>query len=217
MARHRSLILYMLLILIVVTALSAGCNGNKIDANVATVNALATQVASGYIATRTAAPTEIPNLYALSADPSALLVHAWGQVNGLPRKSEFTIVTTQQQVGDFIIETLKLAGWDETVQGGSVVIDVGQIRLDLALIDANGAFGAGTVSFQPTLDEMGRVKLNPLGGGFGDLKLPNGLTAAFGDAVYTTLAGAPNDRLSNVTLHSLSLQGGIMEVTGERR
>jgi hypothetical protein len=204
-------------------AVSVGCNGQSIDENVATVNALATQAAGGASAAGggeaegTVAPTDPPNLRDLTGDPSGLLVRAWGQTNGLPSGSEFTIVATEDQVGVFVIETLQLSGWEDSVQGGSVVIDVGQIRLDMALVDANGDFGSGAVSFQPTLDELGRVKLNPLGGDFGGLKLPDGLTGAFGDAVLNALIGAPNDNLSKVTLNSLSLEDGVMRVSGTVR
>jgi hypothetical protein len=197
---------------------SVGCNGGSIDDNVATVNALGTQAAGGAPAAGgTITPTGLPNLRDLTGDPSAPLVRAWGQTNGLPSGSEFTIVATDNQVGVFVIETIQLNGWEESVQGGSVVIDAGQLRLDMALIDVNGDFGAGAVSFQPTLDELSRVKLNPLGGDFGGLKLPDGLTAAFGDAVLNALIGAPNDSLSKVTLDSLSLEDGVMRVSGTVR
>lgn len=220
--RHIMLLLMGLAMLVI-----TGCQDNTIDENLATLNAAATKAANGTtngggsgstpVEDATPAPTDSPNLFDLTTDPNGLLVQAWGRVNGLPSGSEFTIKATQGQAGAFMIETLKLNGWENSVQGGSAVVDTGQIRLDLALVDTNGSFGAGTVSFQPTLDSLGRVQLNPLGGNFAGLKLPDGLTGAFGDAVHSALTGAPNDRLSSVTLSLIELEDGVMRVVGVRR
>lgn len=202
-------------------ALLAGCGGGSIDENLATFNARATQIAEGAIvgeegtpAPATPEPTPIPNLIDLTTDPNAQLARAWSQVLALRSGDEFTIIATQEQVGAFIIDTLQLYGMQSTVRGGSAAIGAAQIRIDLALVDQEGNFGAGTVSFQPTLDELGRLHLNPQPAQFGGLDLPAELLPLIGDAVYTALTGARNDAQSRVTLTRLTLENGIMELSG---
>ncbi|MBN1311534.1 MAG: hypothetical protein JXB30_08955 [Anaerolineae bacterium] len=185
----------------------------------ATLNARATEIAGGGgivgtpLAMLTPEPTHPPNLYDL-VTAGDTLVHAWGQIYGLPSGSEFTIWATQQQVSDFIIQTLQVGGWEDTVKGGSVSIGAGQLRLDVAIIDAASNSGSGTFTCQPTLDGMGRLKLNPMGAQFGSLQIPNGLTGALGDAAQTALAGAKNETLSKVSLKVISLENETMEVSG---
>lgn len=218
MARKHNL--FLLAALALVSILSAGCYG-RLDSSVATFNASATQIAGGGgvvgtpLAMLTPEPTPAPNLFDLTTDPTATLVHAWGETYGLASGSEFTIIASQQQVSDFVIETLQIGGWQNTVKGGNVTIGSGQIRLDVALIDTTGAAGSGTVTFQPTLDEMSRLKLNPQGAQFGSLQLPNGLTEALGDAITTALLGARTD--AKVTLTSLSLENQVMKISGKVR
>jgi hypothetical protein len=198
--------------------LSAGCNG-RLDSNMATFNAKATEVAgSGEIvgtplAMLTPQPTVPPNLYDLTVTNESL-VHAWGQTYGLSSGAEFAIYATQQQVTEFVIQTLQVNGWQDTVKGGNVTFGTGQLRLDVAIEDTNGDSGAGTVSFQPTLDELRRLKLNPQGAQFGTLQIPNGLTEALGDAIETALIGAKNEALSKVILKSLSLENQTLKVSG---
>ncbi len=205
-------------------ALLAGCNGT-LDSNIATLNAAATNAATTGInvtlppllITNTPGPTAPPNLYDLVANPADSVAHAWGQVYGLPRGSEFTILANEAQAGEFVIATLQLSGWQDMVKNGSVAIGVGQIRLETALLITNEEFGAGTVSFQPTLDGMGRIRLNPLGASFGSLDVPGNLISAMGDAVHTLLSGAANDSLSRVTLSQIALENGVMRVSGTVR
>lgn len=207
--------------LILILILSAGCNG-RLDAYIASLNNSATQVAgSGDIvgtplAMLTPEPTAPPNLYDLTVS-NETLVHAWGQIYGLSSGAEFSVYATQQQLAEFVIQTLQINGWQDTVKGGNVTIGTGQLRLDVALVATNEEFGSGTVTFQPTLDELGRFKPNPQGSQFGTLQIPNGLTAALGDAVETALMGAKNDALSKVTLKSLSLENQMMKVSGKVR
>lgn len=217
--------------LMLILGLTAGCN-NTLDNNVATLNAAATRAASGDLGlTLPSVPGLTPgepgattpaNVYDLSVDQSATLAHAWGQVYGLPGGSEFMIVATQAQASDFVIDTLQLGGWQDSVRGGTVTIGRGQARVDVALIigedgDPNQQFGSGTVTFQPTLDGLGRLRLNPLGGDFGTLDIPSNLPAAMGDAVHTLLTGARDDTLSRVSLTLISLENGMMQVQGRVR
>lgn len=214
---------YFVLIVAMMLALvlSTGCNG-RLDSNMATFNAKATEIAgSGGIvgtplAMLTPEPTVPPNLYDLTVS-NETLVHAWGQIYGLPGGSEFAVYATQQQVTEFVIQTLQVNGWEDTVKSGNVTIGTGQLRLDLALVDTNGDFGSGTVTFQPTLDEMRRLKLNPQGAQFGSLQIPDGLTEALGDAIETALIGARSEMLSKVTLNSLSLENQTLQVYGKVR
>lgn len=208
--------------LILVLLLSVGCNG-RIDAYIKSLNSSATEVAGGGgivgtpLAMLTPAPTLPPNMYDLTANANETLVHAWGQTYGLSSGAEFAIFATQLQLTEFVIQTLQVGGWQDTVKGGNITIGTGQIRLDVALVDSTGNFGSGTVTFQPTIDELGRLKLNPQGAQFGTLQIPNGLTEALGDAVETALIGAKNDTLSKVTLKSLSLENETMKVAGKVR
>jgi hypothetical protein len=207
--------------LLLVLILMAGCDGT-LDANVATLNAAATQVASGNLAqtlvpAMTPSPTEVPNLYDLTSDPTELLVHAWGLVYALPSGSPFTVIATERQVADYIIQTIQLEGFDQIVLAGNATLAAGQIRLDVGLKDTTGAFGQGTVTFQPTLDAAGRVRLNPQGSQFGSLQIPDDLLPAFGDAVHKALTGARNDSQSHVNLSVLSLENGVLQVSGTVR
>ncbi|MBN1428457.1 MAG: hypothetical protein JXB07_08730 [Anaerolineae bacterium] len=205
-----------------ILASTGGCN-SRLDANMATFNASATQIAGsgGIIGTPlamlTPEPTPPPNLYNL-IETGDTLVHAWGQVYGLASGSEFTIYATQQQVADFVIATLQLGGWSDTVKGGSTTIGSGQLRLDVAIVDTADNYGAGTLTCQPTIDgTLGVFKLNPLGAQFGSLQIPNGLTAAMGDATQTALTGAKSELLSKVTIKMISLESETMKVSGTVR
>jgi hypothetical protein len=214
---------YLILItsLTLALTLSAGCN-NRLESYIKGLNQSATEVAGGSgivgtpLAMLTPAPTKPPNLYDLTVTNDTL-VHAWGQTYGLPSGSEFTIYATQLQLTEFIIQTLQIGGWQDTVKGGNVTIGTGQLRLDVAIQDTAGDTGAGTVTFQPTIDELGRLKLNPQGAQFGQLQIPDGLTAALGDAVEQALIGAKNNTLSKVTLKTLSLENETLRVTGRLR
>lgn len=203
--------------------LMTGCDGNTtLTDNVATLNAAATKAAGGDGGSgsgeSTPEPTALPaNYFDLTADPGKSLANAWGTINGLPGGQEFTVIASEQQVGTYIIERLQLSGWEETVRGGSVTIGSGQIRLDVALVDEENNFGSGTITFQPTLDELGQVHLNPLGADFGTFDLPNDLLAAFGDQVNFALGGAPNESLIRVSLTRISLEDEIMQVEGKTR
>ena len=90
------------------------------------------------------------------------------------------------------------------------------MRVDLALV-VGDEFGPGTVTFQPTLDSLGRIRLNPQGGEFGQLDIPSNLVPAIGDAVHTALTGARNDQLSQVNLASFSLENSLLQVEGTVR
>lgn len=225
--KHQAILPGAALALLVLVTLLAGCN-DTLDNNIATLNAAATQAAQGVNVTlpslpgleQTAGalfPTGVPNVFDLLANPGETMAHAWWQIYGLPSGSEFSIIATEDQAGQFVIETLQLGGWQETVRGGSVAIGVGQIRLDVALILEDDEFGSGTVTFQPTLDGLGRLRLNPQGGEFGQLQIPNNLTTALGDAIHTLLTGARDDSLSKVTLTQLGLENGTVEIHGRVR
>jgi hypothetical protein len=215
--------LLILVVLAIFGAAAVGCN-SQLDSTIATFNANATAVAgsgpalatlSGTItSTQIPSPTPTSNTYDLTTDPNAAMVTAWGQVYALPSGSDFTISATQNQVTNFIVATLQLSGFGTSVKGGNATIAGGQIRLDLAIIDKAGTAGSGTVTFQPTLDATVHIKLNPLGGQFGTLQLPDNLVPATGDAIYTALAGAKSDALSRVTIKSMSLDNGILTVSG---
>jgi hypothetical protein len=203
-----------------VMLMSAGCNP-RIDASVATFNAEATKVASagGQIAgtlaaTQVPTPPAVVTTYDLSADPSGLLIHVWAQVYTLPSKSNFTIIATQAQVGDYIVQNYQLAGFQNAVKGGSVAIGNGQLRLDLSVVDTAGVSGTFTITFQPTLDSGGRLKLNTIGTDYGTLKLPDGMLSTTGDTVNKALTGAANDSLSKVIVQSLTLENGTLKVSG---
>ena len=207
-------------LLAAVLLLAAGCNTN-INSDVATFNAQATNVAStgGHLAATlavTAVPTATPVVanYDLTTDPTQLLIHAWGQTYGLPSGSKFTIIATQQQVAAFIVQSIELAGFQDSVKDGTAAIGSGQLRLDLSIVDTTGATGTGTITFQPTLDSNAALKLNLIGSSFGTLKLPNGLLGAMGDSTEKALIGAASDSASKVTLSALTLENGQMTVTG---
>jgi hypothetical protein len=212
---------------IAVLLLTSGCS--TLANNVNRLNEAATRAASGDLGLGTglpilptAAPTTAatpapPNTIDLTNDPAALLVHAWGITYGLASGSQFTILATEQQVGDYIVRALQLSAGAEIVRGGSAKVDLGQIRIDLAMQDSTGKFGAGTATFQPTLDEFGRVRLNPQGADFAGMQIPDNFTAALGDTVHAALTGAQNDSLSRVTLSLISLDGGVMKVSGTLR
>jgi hypothetical protein len=216
------------LILMIVT----GCEGNKLDSNLATFNARATQVAGstvpvGDILTgipivpgQTQQPTSGPpeqNVFDLTTNPNADLAEAWSHTYGLSGGETFRLVATQTQVGIFVIDTLQLYGLETTVRGGSVAIGASQLRLDLSLVGNNGDFGGGTVSFQPTLDSLGRLRLNPQPAQFGGLELPSNMLSTLGDAIHTALTGARNDAQSQVNLTLIQLDNGIMELEGSLR
>jgi hypothetical protein len=208
------------LLLAAVMLIGAGCNP-QIDSSVATFNAQATNVASsgGHLAATlsvTPVPTSTPVVasYDLTTDSTQLLIHAWGQAYGLPSGSQFTIIATQEQVGQYIVQTMQLAGFQDSVKGGSATLGSGQLRLDLSIIDTAGATGTGTITFQPTLDAAAALRLNLIGSSFGTLKLPNGLLGDIGDSTEKALIGAANDSQSKVKLSGLTLENGQMKVTG---
>jgi hypothetical protein len=205
----------------------SGCNG-VLDANMATLNAAATNAASGQINVTlpaipgaellTPQPTNPPNTYDLTIDPNGNLATAWGSIYAQGGGTQFTLIATELQAGQFVIQTVQAAGWQESVRGGSVAIGLGQTRVDLAiLLELLEQFGAGTVTFQPTLDGTGALRLNPLGADFGTLTVPSGLTSSIGDAVHSLLTGAATDNQSRVNLTQITLQGGIMQVSGTVR
>lgn len=211
------------------------CQGN-LDQIVQGVNTRATQVAGGELPTAAVEPTAdtggnggdqptpVPptpeptqNTFDLTADPNAKLVTAWGQVYGLTPASQFTITADQAQVGQYIVDLLKTSGWEATVKGGSAGIGNGQIRLDFAIEDTNGKFGSGTVTFQPTIDASGLIRLNPQGANFGGFEIPDGFTAAIGDSTHAALTGAQTDALAQVTLSQLSLDNRVLRVSGTHK
>jgi len=233
MAQRRTLI-WLIAALSALSMLTA-CGGSLADL-VGQLNTAGTQAAGGGggptpapvtpepgVATATLTPLPLPSetpgqtSFDLSIDPNVLLVQAWGQVYALPSGTAFTVRATERQVGDFIIQSLQLAGFDEYVRGGSAVIGSGQIRLDMALVDDSSAFGSGTITFQPTLEAAGRVRINPLGGNFGTLALPGDLYSSFGDEAHAALTGAPTPALSRVALTLIALDSGIMTVSGTVR
>lgn len=221
--------------LILTTLALGGCQGN-LDQIVGGVNARATQIAGGDLPTVEGQPTADPNAgngdqptpvpptpeptqntFDLTINPNEKLVAAWGHAYGLAPGSQFTIVATQSQVGQYVIDLLKTSGWDATVKGGSAGIGNGQIRLDFAIEDANAKFGSGTATFQPTVDATGLVRLNPQGANFGGFELPDGFTAAIGDATHAALTGAQNNDLAQVTLTQVSLDNGQLLVSGTHK
>lgn len=205
---------------LIVMAVITACNP-QINSSVATFNAEATKVAraGGSLAqtlavTPTPSPTPVVVTYDLTADPTGLLIHAWGQAYGLPSGSAFTIVATQGQVSERVLQNLQLAGYQNTVKGGTAAIGSGQIRLDLSIVDTRGATGNATLTFQPGLETGGHLVLHPIGSTFGTLQLPDGLLGRIGDGVELALMGATSDSQSKVTLSSLSLENGVMKVAG---
>lgn len=202
----------------------AGCTSVLAD-NVATLNAAATAAAQGVDLPEeipganllTPNSTNTPNLVDLTIDPNALLATAWGNIYALPGGEQFTLIATEDQAGQYVVDYLRLNGWQETVAGGSAALGSGQVRTDLALLVQNGdeqEFGSGTVTFQPTLDASGRLRLNPLGADFGALDIPGNLTSTIGDAVHAMLTGARDPSVSEVQLSQIVIENGIMQVTG---
>lgn len=221
---------FLLLILLAVMALTA-CT-DQFNNNMATFNAAATQAAQGFEGVNITLPAveglltpDITNtaqgtLFDVRNNPNAGLATAWGQANGLASGQQFTIYATQAQVGEFVVQTLRLNGWQDTVQGGSAALGMGQVRIDLALQVRNGdnvEGGSGTVTFHPTLDGAGRLRPNPQGATFGSLNVPNNLIGAIQEAVHQALTGAPNDGLTRVNLLVLELHNGELRVTGTLR
>lgn len=218
---------------VIMAMIIGGCGSgtnSQLDNNIATLNAAATNVANGIdvtlpdpgaILTAGASGTTTVTTYDLLNDPNGSLSQAWGKVNGMPSGSPFQIAATERQAGQFVVETMQINGWGDIVKGGSAAIGVGQIRVDLAIqitgSDGKTEFGAGTVTFQPTLDELARVRLNPLGGEFGSLDIPNNFTGAIGDAIYTLVSGSSNNTSAKVDLTQLELQNGILRVSGKVR
>jgi hypothetical protein len=206
----------------------AACT-KSLDEAIADLNARATQVASGgsagvnlgdVLPTPGPSPTPGPaSEYNLALNPNASLADAWEQVYALNPGTEFTITATEQQVAAYIIHELQATGWADNVRGGSATIGVGQIRLDLALIDTQDGFGAGTATFQPTLDASARVQLNPQGTDLRGLVMPGDFTAALGDAVLSALTGPESSTFlrSEVRLSRLSFENGRLSVSGTAR
>lgn len=227
--RTISVLLYGLALILVI---ATGCEGNKLDSNIATFNARATQMANSTVP-GVDILTDIPGLprqteepdggvpeshvFDLTTNPNAELAEAWSQVYGLNSGDTFKIITTQNQVGIFVVDTLQLYGLQSTVRGGSAAIGAAQLRLDLALVGDEGDFGGGTVSFQPTLDSLGRLRLNPQPAQFGGLDLPDNMLSLLGDAAHTALTGARNDAQSEIALSGLQLENGILELEGSVR
>lgn len=202
----------------------AGCD-KSLDEAVADLNQRATQVASGgsvdlggLLPTRSPSPTPGPaSVQDLRYNPNASLADAWDLVYTLGVGTEFTIMATERQVATYVVRELQRMGWEDNVRGGSATLGAGQIRLDLALVDSQGGFGAGTVTFQPTLDLASQVNLNPQGVDLRGMVMPNNFTAALGDSVLSVLTGSEASLSSPVQLSRLSLENGELSVTGTMR
>lgn len=229
-----------LVALLAVTLLVSACREGGVDQAVTELNRLATQAAGGTVEETPVgevppgeqlppgeAPAEGQNpppaggpatgaTFDLTVTGGSL-ANAWGQTYGLPSGSDFAIAANDQQVAEYIIQRLQQSGWQNNVFGGSAAVGSGQIRVDLALQTGEGDFGGGTFSFQPTIDEAGRLRLNPQGGDLGGLRMEGNFTAAVGDAVYAALAGEPNPDLAAVDLSALVLENGVMRVSGRHR
>lgn len=224
-----------LVALLSVVLLVSACGAEGVDEAVGELNRLATQAAGGTVEDTPPGeqlPAGEPPAEGQNPPPAegpgsgatfdltitgGSLANAWGQTYGLAGGTDFTIVANEQQVAEYIIQRLQQAGWQNNVFGGSAAVGSGQIRVDLALQTADGNFGGGTFSFQPTLDEAGRLRLNPQGGDLGGLRMDGNFTAAVGDTVYAALAGAPNAEQAGVDLSALVLENGVMRVAGRRR
>lgn len=214
---------------LLVGLLLAGCSG-RVAELVNDFNARATQIAGGQIevgegttiplvptAGGVLDPGETPQPageFDLVANPSIMLVNAWEQIYALPAGSAFSINASQDQVGRYVVDYLQAAGWAQTARGGSAAIANGQVRIDLAVEATSGGFGAGTVTFQPTLDAAAQVRLNPQGGDFHGLQMPNNFTGAIGDALLAAISGAASTDVRQVTLNRLVLENGTMQVAG---
>jgi hypothetical protein len=156
-------------------------------------------------------------VYDITTSTTDSLVRVWASVYTLPAGTNFEVSATERQLGDHVIAYLQARNVGDAVQGGSAVVAGGQIRIDLALQDDAGGFGAGTVTFQPTLDAGGVVRLNPLGADFGTVLLPDDFTAAIGDAVYAGLTGTQQSDVNRVVPSRFTLQDGILHVEGALR
>src|SRR4051812_42151990 len=115
-----------LLVLFVMVMVISACGSSQLDNNVATLNALATNSAQGFnvtlpdpglLLTPGPTPTITITTYDLLNDPTGSVVHAWGQISGMPSGSTFQIVANNAQVGEFLVGTLQLNGWDQVVKG----------------------------------------------------------------------------------------------------
>lgn len=224
-----------LVALLSVVLLVSACGAEGVDEAVGELNRLATQAAGGTVEDTPPGeqlPAGEPPAEGQNPPPAegpgsgatfdltitgGSLANAWGQTYGLAGGTDFTIVANEQQVAEYIIQRLQQAGWQNNVFGGSAAVGSGQIRVDLALQTADGNFGGGTFSFQPTLDEAGRLRLNPQGGDLGGLRMPGDFPAAVGDAVYAALTGASNANTSRVTLRELTLDAATLHLAGNVR
>ncbi|NLH06596.1 MAG: hypothetical protein GX484_03225 [Chloroflexi bacterium] len=215
---------------LVVSLVLVGCDLQNVETAVQRLNQVATQAAGGTVGDTTnggnapvdpnqppaADPNQPPTVYDLPATGETLIA-AWSRIYAQQPGSAFEVTATERQVSDFIIEHLRASGRQNLVFGGNVVIAGGQIRVDLALQNEEGAFGGGTVSFQPTLAGDGSVRLNALGGDLGGLRMPADFPAAVGDAVHAALTGAPNATTSRVTLRELTLDAATLHLVGNVR
>jgi len=196
--------------------------GPNLDAQVATLNARATEIANigqEFVPTVDAVlhPTPTPTIpivaHDLTMDSGLLLSSAWGETYALAGGTPFTISATQEQASVFIAQVMNLNGWGGVVFDPSVAIGIGQFRMDFGVVTPGGS-GQATVTFQPTLNAAGGVELNSLGADFGAMSPPAGLTFALGDAVLTTLTGQSSAALRQVRLTEVWLQDGTMRVSG---
>lgn len=156
-------------------------------------------------------------VYDITASPADSLAQVWASVYTLPAGTAFTVSATERQVGEYVVSYLQARNVGDAVRGGSATVAGGQVRIDLALQDDAGDFGAGTVTFQPTLAAGGAVRLNPLGADFGSVRLPDTFTEAIGDAVYAALTGVQQSDANRVTPSRFDLQDGILHVEGALR
>lgn len=218
------------LILICSVLLLAACDG-RADNTISEMNRLATQAAGGDPGTTDGAaepepaeptptpePTEPPNRFDLTANPNSLLASPWGTIYGpgVASGEPFTIIATEDQVGRYIVQTLQQDGFIDEVRGGSAQIGEGQMRIDLALVDEDGDFGSGTVTFQPTL-QGSELRLNPSPANFGALDMPGDFFPAIGDAVTKALVGAATANLQQVNVTSLTFENGVLTIEGVKR
>lgn len=241
MVHRRNLVgLILLLIPILVMLLASGCDNDVLSSNLATVNAAGTLAASGNLGITPpsfpgfdtgggdqggapGAPTTPPNLFDIRNDPSGDLIVTWATVYRLPSGSEFTIIASEWQAANLVVQSIRSAGFQNTVRDGSVALGVGQVRIDLALAigpdgDPDQQTGNGTVVFAPTLDAIGGLHLNPYPANFGALRVPGNLLSATGDSVHTLLSGSTGGFFGNqVTLHVIVLDSGTMQVSGRVR
>jgi len=204
------------LILTAALVLLTACNvGGSLDENLATVNAIATAGAGGQVnggPTPTEGPTQTPtpdpNLYDLTGDPNALLVQTWATIANQASGTPFTLVATQTQMGNFVIEDLRLR-FPDVVRGGSVALAPGQVQVNMALVEDDESFGSGTVTFQPTIGDGGTLRLNPQGSNFGGVEVPNGFTEAIGRTMNKALTGN-----ADIVLTQLSFDNQQLRIAG---